>query len=76
MNCIFDILFYKEFLNKKKLFVNDDKDLYRFIIDGIFLRIFDFIWKVVVITLVSCIFLYILKYLRKKFFFFVYVKLT
>lgn len=75
MNCIFDILFYKEFLNKKKLFVNDDKDLYRFIIDGIFLRIFDFIWKVVVITLVSCIFLYILKYLRKKFFFFVYVKL-
>lgn len=76
MNCIFDILFYKEFLNKKKLFVNDDKVLYYFIIDGIFLRIFDFIWKVVVITLVSCIFLYILKYLRKKFFFFVYVKLT
>lgn len=76
MNCIFDILFHKEPLNKKKLSVNDDKDLHRFITDGTFLRTFDFIWKVVAITSVSCIPLYILKYLRKKFSPPVYAKLT
>lgn len=71
-----DILFHKEPLNKKKLSVNDDKDLHRFITDGTFLRTFDFIWKVVAITSVSCIPLYILKYLRKKFSPPVYAKLT
>lgn len=44
--------------------------------DGTFLRTFDFIWKVVAITSVSCIPLYILKYLRKKFSPPVYAKLT
>ncbi|XP_048762604.1 probable phospholipid-transporting ATPase IIB [Ostrea edulis] len=44
--------------------------------DGTFLRTWDFIWKVVAITSVSCIPLYILKYLRKKFSPPVYSKLT
>ncbi|XP_078337418.1 putative phospholipid-transporting ATPase IIA isoform X1 [Crassostrea virginica] len=44
--------------------------------DATFLRTFDFIWKVVAITSVSCIPLYILKYLRKKFSPPVYAKLT
>lgn len=44
--------------------------------DGTFLRTFDFIWRVMAITSVSCIPLYILKYLRKKFSPPVYAKLT
>jgi phospholipid-translocating ATPase len=35
--------------------------------DSEFIRTNDFIWKVLVITLVSCLPLYILKFLRKKF---------
>ncbi|XP_064640226.1 probable phospholipid-transporting ATPase IIB isoform X2 [Lineus longissimus] len=35
--------------------------------DANFLKTWDFVWKVVVITSVSCIPLYILKYLRRKF---------
>lgn len=44
--------------------------------DASFLKTGSFIWKVVVITSVSCIPLYILKYLRKKFSPTVYSKLT
>ncbi|KAJ8302841.1 hypothetical protein KUTeg_019237 [Tegillarca granosa] len=44
--------------------------------DASFLVAWDFIWKVLVITSVSCIPLYILKYLRKKFSPPVYSKLT
>ncbi|KAK3086037.1 hypothetical protein FSP39_012460 [Pinctada imbricata] len=44
--------------------------------DSNFLRTWDFIWKVLVITSVSCIPLYILKFLRKKFSPPVYAKLT
>ncbi|KAL5021907.1 hypothetical protein ScPMuIL_001062 [Solemya velum] len=44
--------------------------------DATFLQTWDFIWKVLVITSVSCIPLYILKYLRKKFSPTVYSKLT
>jgi len=44
--------------------------------DSQFLQTLDFLWKVVVITSISCIPLYILKYLRKKFSPPVYSKLT
>lgn len=44
--------------------------------DSAFLQTWDFYWKVLVITSVSCIPLYILKYLRKKFSPPVYSKLT
>ena len=35
--------------------------------DAAFIQTTDFLWKVVVITLVSCLPLYVLKILRKKF---------
>ncbi|KAL1493903.1 hypothetical protein ABEB36_009585 [Hypothenemus hampei] len=35
--------------------------------DAEFIKTFDFLWKVTVITLISCLPLYILKFLRKKF---------
>ncbi|XP_060536480.1 probable phospholipid-transporting ATPase IIB isoform X2 [Cylas formicarius] len=35
--------------------------------DAEFIRTYDFLWKVTVITLISCLPLYILKFLRKKF---------
>jgi len=35
--------------------------------DAAFIQTTDFLWKVVLITLVSCLPLYILKILRKKF---------
>lgn len=38
-----------------------------FIVDSEFIKTTDFIWKVLVITLISCLPLYILKFLRKKF---------
>lgn len=38
-----------------------------FYIDAEFIKTTDFLWKVLVITLVSCMPLYILKFLRKKF---------
>lgn len=38
-----------------------------FNIDAEFIKTTDFLWKVLVITLVSCMPLYILKFLRKKF---------
>ncbi|XP_074644613.1 putative phospholipid-transporting ATPase IIB isoform X2 [Tubulanus polymorphus] len=41
--------------------------IFRDFFDARFLRTLDFIWKVATITAVSCIPLYILKYLRKKF---------
>ncbi|XP_012936830.1 probable phospholipid-transporting ATPase IIB isoform X3 [Aplysia californica] len=44
--------------------------------DNQFLRTWDFVWKVLVITSISCIPLYVLKYLRKKFSPPVYSKLT
>ncbi|XP_076448860.1 putative phospholipid-transporting ATPase IIB isoform X2 [Babylonia areolata] len=44
--------------------------------DSEFLQTWDFIWKVLVITSVSCIPLYVLKYLRKRFSPPVYSKLT
>ncbi|CAG2238567.1 E7.6.2.1 [Mytilus edulis] len=44
--------------------------------DSHFLKSWDFIWKVLVITSVSCIPLYILKFIRKKFSPPVYAKLT
>ncbi|XP_048254813.1 probable phospholipid-transporting ATPase IIB isoform X1 [Haliotis cracherodii] len=44
--------------------------------DAKFLQTWDFVWKVLVITSVSCIPLYVLKYLRKKFSPPVYSKLT
>lgn len=44
--------------------------------DPIFLRTWNFFWKVLVITSVSCIPLYIAKFLRKKFSPPVYAKLT
>ncbi|XP_070194788.1 probable phospholipid-transporting ATPase IIB isoform X2 [Littorina saxatilis] len=44
--------------------------------DSAFLQTWDFIWKVLVITCVSCIPLYVLKYLRKRFSPPVYSKLT
>ncbi|GFO25333.1 phospholipid-transporting ATPase [Plakobranchus ocellatus] len=44
--------------------------------DPQFLQTWDFVWKVLVITSISCIPLYVLKYLRKKFSPPVYSKLT
>lgn len=44
--------------------------------DPQFLKTWDFVWKVLVITSISCIPLYVLKYLRKKFSPPVYSKLT
>ena len=44
--------------------------------DSTFLKSWDFIWRVLVITSVSCIPLYILKFIRKKFSPPVYAKLT
>ncbi|GFS05805.1 phospholipid-transporting ATPase [Elysia marginata] len=44
--------------------------------DPHFLQTWDFVWKVLVITSISCIPLYVLKYLRKKFSPPVYSKLT
>ena len=38
-----------------------------FISDAAFLQTWDFVWRVLVITSVSCIPLYILKYLQRKF---------
>lgn len=37
------------------------------ILDSDFIKTWDFVWKVVAITLISCLPLYILKILRKKF---------
>jgi len=52
--------------NKKQKFILYDIFFY-FNIDAEFIKTTDFLWKVLVITLVSCMPLYILKFLRKKF---------
>lgn len=50
--------------------------LFLLIADSEFIQTTDFLWKVLVITLISCLPLYILKFLRKKFSPPSYTKLT
>lgn len=54
-------------LSFKKLKLNTKTLFSYFYLDAEFIKTTDFLWKVLVITLVSCMPLYILKFLRKKF---------
>lgn len=54
-------------LNLEYICLVDIHGLLSFNADAEFIKTTDFLWKVLVITLVSCMPLYILKFLRKKF---------